>query len=452
MMTGKRASLRVFSHSSCRSLVAAITITVALFSLMPLATCASNRGRFEGVVVSAIPFMGPPRYFLNVSQSGLIRLLAPQEIPIASMVGWRVVVEGSMETQGKRVIQASSIRPVSPTAASATKRLPSIMMLASFSDLAPSKTRTELNNMAVQGQGYYSEVSYGKARVTGKVVTDWEQMPNNECYYGEDDDDSWELVRDAVNAFDGEVNFGKHNYVVVTHAGNGEEASGVQCDIWSVRWQGLLIWTNDFIIVTHGAIVPETEPSPKSPLGAWVHEYGHELGLPDLYLRSGGDLVGPWDLMAGGSWNGDGATPAHPSAYCKIFEGWIASTQITIVNAGSKSTVTIGALESSSGKLVVKLPLADGKYYLIEYRRKIGYDAALPDEGIVITLVDPSKASGQGIVTVIDRNPGTSTLDDAAFRTGESYNNPSATIAVSVISTSASSAVILVDRTQQNPT
>jgi len=445
MITG--ASLRVFSSSSHRSSLAAITIAVAFFSLMPLATCASNQERFEGVVVSATPFMGPPRYFLNISRSGLIRLLVPQKIPMASIVGWRVVVEGSMETQGRPVIQASSIRPVSPTAASATK-LPSIMMLASFSDLAPSKTRTELNNMAVQAQGYYSEVSYGKVKVTGRVVTDWKQMPNNWCYYGQDDDDSWMLIEDAVHAFDGEVNFGKHNYVVVTHAGNGEEASPEQCDIHSVQWDGLLIWTNDFILVTHGAIIPETEPSPYSPFGVWVHEYGHELGLPDLY--KGGDPVGPWDLMASGNWNGYGATPAHPSAYCKIRKGWIGSTQITIVNAGSKSTVTIGTFESSSsGKLVVKLPLADGKYYLIEYRRKIGYDAALPDAGTVITLVDPSKVYvEEGLVTVMDRNPGTSTLDDAAFRTGESYNNPSTGIVVSVVSTSASSAVILVDRTQ----
>ncbi len=54
-------------------------------------------------------------------------------------------------------------------------------------------------------------------------------------------------------------------------------------------------------------------------LGVSAHELGHLLfGFPDLYdtdYTSAG--TGNWCLMAGGSWNAGGDTPAHPSAWCK---------------------------------------------------------------------------------------------------------------------------------------
>ena len=42
-------------------------------------------------------------------------------------------------------------------------------------------------------------------------------------------------------------------------------------------------------------------------VGVFTHEYGHDLGLPDLYDTSGGENgTGFWTLMSSGSWMGDG--------------------------------------------------------------------------------------------------------------------------------------------------
>ena len=57
-------------------------------------------------------------------------------------------------------------------------------------------------------------------------------------------------------------------------------------------------------------------------IGVFCHEYGHALGLPDLYdttIASQG--VGKWSLMGAGTWNGvkrAGDCPAHLDAWSKI--------------------------------------------------------------------------------------------------------------------------------------
>ena len=69
-------------------------------------------------------------------------------------------------------------------------------------------------------------------------------------------------------------------------------------------------------------------------MGVYAHEFGHILGLPDLYDRDDSDGssagLGEWCLMASGSWLGwAGDTPSHMSTWCKIQMGWIEPTTLT---------------------------------------------------------------------------------------------------------------------------
>ena len=66
-------------------------------------------------------------------------------------------------------------------------------------------------------------------------------------------------------------------------------------------------------------------------IGVCAHELGHLLfGFPDLYdTDDSSEGVGNWCLMGGGSWNGNGDIPAHPSAWCKIQQGWASEVNVT---------------------------------------------------------------------------------------------------------------------------
>ena len=61
----------------------------------------------------------------------------------------------------------------------------------------------------------------------------------------------------------------------------------------------------------------------------FAHEFGHDLGLPDLYDTAGGDNgTGFWTLMSGGSWlnhgtDSIGTTPGYMGAWEKLQLGWL---------------------------------------------------------------------------------------------------------------------------------
>jgi len=71
-----------------------------------------------------------------------------------------------------------------------------------------------------------------------------------------------------------------------------------------------------------------TEPE-NGGLGVFAHEFGHDLGLPDLYDTNGGDnSTAFWTLMSGGSWlnhgtDSIGTTPGYMGPWEKLQLGWL---------------------------------------------------------------------------------------------------------------------------------
>ena len=67
-------------------------------------------------------------------------------------------------------------------------------------------------------------------------------------------------------------------------------------------------------------------------IGVISHEFGHALGLPDLYdIDYSSSGIGRWGVMSGGSWGGNGGSPWYPvhfSAWCKTTLGWVEPTVI----------------------------------------------------------------------------------------------------------------------------
>ncbi|NJD77098.1 MAG: M6 family metalloprotease domain-containing protein [Candidatus Methanoperedens sp.] len=260
---------------------------------------------------------------------------------------------------------------------------------------------------------YYKEVSYGKMNINGTIAgSKWYSSSYDMAYYGKDlngridNDASYGLICEAVSLASADTDYSQYDSngdgyidsILVIHAGNGQESSNNGDDIWSVYWPGDLCGTSTFngMKVNNGIVAAES-----SPLGIFAHEFGHNLGLPDLYDSSGGSYgVGYWDIMGFGGWLDGGNTPGHLSAWSKYFLGWVNPIKVktTLLNKQidqSERKDNIYKLLDNPGDSPGNLDWdakgnGKGEYFLIENRRKTGYDAYLPGEGLLIWHINQS--------------------------------------------------------------
>ncbi len=291
-----------------------------------------------------------------------------------------------------------------------------IVILVEFEDIKHSVTGEIIYNRVFKEMAdYYNEVSYGLVSISGDI-TNWNTLPAPYSSYA--DLDSWEnwsiklkLIRDAIKAADKDIDFRKYKYVFVVHPAPVR---------WA--WGGLKpnILTDDNVVVNNVSILSE-----RHKWWTFAHEFGHNLGLPDLYdhakAKEGtrdwnivAHYTGRWCLM---SWD----LGQHMCGWAKMKLGWISSERIKSIWLGQVESIIIAPLEQITKEIqLIRIfvgapPYPTPQYYLIEVRQRIGFDSKLPDSGVLITLIDETKRTGMGIVSVLDSSPVTSYLDDAPF-------------------------------------
>ncbi|MCG9729057.1 immune inhibitor A [Shewanella sp. Isolate13] len=205
------------------------------------------------------------------------------------------------------------------------------------------------------GYQYYQAESGGSFFFTGDVKG-WYRAANNAAVYGGNDPDDYDndrgvsdLVKEAITAavadmseaelasYDIEDPFDLNNngvtneadgiidHVMIFHSSIGEEAGGGMLGadaIWSHRSfvdGGIYTLPGTEVKLSGYTIQPID-----AALGVCVHEFGHDLGLPDEYDTTQlgkGSPVGFWSVMAGGSWAGSlaGSLPTGFSPYARSY-------------------------------------------------------------------------------------------------------------------------------------
>jgi immune inhibitor A len=131
-----------------------------------------------------------------------------------------------------------------------------------------------------------------------------------------------------------------------------------------------------------------TEPE-DGRVGVFAHEFGHVLGMPDLYdtsYRSEG--VGQWCLMSGGSWGGGGLKPTRLSCWCLSKLGWIKP------RAAKTARYTLDPLaKDAKDCLWVWTGGRSGpEYFLLENRQATGRDVSLPGSGLAVWHIDEARS------------------------------------------------------------
>jgi len=327
-----------------------------------------------------------------------------------------------------------------------------LVIAVTFSDVNYTLSIAQLSkNYFGTLSAYYHEISYGKLTVVGEVHG-WYKLPYPKEHYGRDckginDPDcsgvnqSWQIAEDAVPLAEKDVDFTKFDYFVFIHSGKGQETSLVPDDIWSVTYLGASVETSS-ITLTRFNIVPELEEPPNVPNGVWCVEFAHNLGIPDLYNTANGPnngkpILGPWELMDKGSWNGDppGSLPAHMTAWPKIQLGFISGSMLSTVDSTGSFTITLDPTEIASNKVhAIKIPIGNmmnsTQYYLVEVREQIGFDSALPAEGVLITYVNESATIGK--VHVVNSDPSIADLTDAVWRLHQTFSDMQHNLTITV--------------------
>ncbi|MEW5926890.1 MAG: M6 family metalloprotease domain-containing protein [Gemmatimonadota bacterium] len=243
---------------------------------------------------------------------------------------------------------------------------------------------------------YFAEVSNGLVDIVGQVVGPY-RMPRTLAEYANgrsgmstDEPNARTMARHAAEAANRDVDFAPYDNdgngfvdaFVVVHAGAGAEQTGSGGDIWSHKW----VLANGEYNADGTRIYAYLTVPEDARIGVCCHELGHLLfGWPDLYdTDSSSEGLGNWCLMAGGSWNGNGDCPAHPSAWCKAQQGWVR-----VVNQTANGSLSVGSVGTSNTVYRLWKDGAPGReYFLVENRQRQRYDRLLPGDGLLVYHVD----------------------------------------------------------------
>jgi immune inhibitor A len=257
---------------------------------------------------------------------------------------------------------------------------------------------------------YYRAVSQYDA-VNGKgidvqgEVFGWFTLPNNSAYYANDNSGLGDYPRNmqkmaehaVMAALNGGLtisgydifNDGQVTALFIIHAGRGAEETGSRNDIWSAKWAipGQGIQLNANTRAQTFLTVPED-----CKVGVCAHEWGHlaarwadyyDTGEEENFVSNG---LGNYCLMASGSWANQGLTPVFPNGMLRMFHNWV---DVEVINA-PKNNVAVKSSAEGGGVVVIHNPATMNakQYILVEYKRKIGQEKYLPDQGLAVYVVD----------------------------------------------------------------
>lgn len=271
---------------------------------------------------------------------------------------------------------------------------------------------------------YFRASSYGHFSPHFDVVGPY-TLPKNMDYYGANDSDGddkfpVDMIMDAcLLAYNDGVDFSEYDTdddgyvdnVFVYYAGHNEAEGASANTVWPHRWvvypgynyKGDISPYFNGVKVFDYACTSELRGRSGSNIcgiGTFCHEFGHVLGLPDYYHTTANKAtLDYWSIMDAGSYSNSGKTPPLASAFDRFYLGWLIPEELKLPvekellplsqnkNEGQSTEKQAYLLSEISHNLQGNNP--DPKeFFIMEYRKKTGWDAYLPAEGLLFWHID----------------------------------------------------------------
>jgi hypothetical protein len=249
-------------------------------------------------------------------------------------------------------------------------------------------------------ENYFHRVSNGIVTITGSVVSQKIILPKLMAEYyspttGTDNRKLAELAVDSWHIADSlhpEIDFSKYDAFVIFHAGAGRDIdllSSLGYNPTPYDIPSLYLDSTAFVAalgqpsfnglvsgyIKNTIILPETEsrdlPAVQLSInGLFAASVGSYLGLPDLFNTSNGQSgIGQFGLMDGaGIFAYNGLFPPEPSAWEKIYLGWIAP--IPVRSSTAHLVLPAVGLSDVVEDTVYQIPISSLEYLLVENRNR----------------------------------------------------------------------------------
>ena len=300
------------------------------------------------------------------------------------------------------VLVAALLSPASASFAAPEPAPPSLRVLFLRVDFPDRPSTRSADTLAGPGRDglldrfadYWAEASSGRFHIEPMLARGVFRLPEPRTSYS---GATRKLVRAAIEAATRPRSASREaiaafrpEAVVVLFAGPGSE-SELKPRTTGSPWSEAIRGGDPFDVagrqLDRVMVVGEDPLNGLSPFGVLAHEFGHLLGLPELYAPSHEHVgIGVWGLMGEGTWVGRGDRPPHPCAWSKLRLGWVDPILVE-----RDRHVRLDAVERVPR--VVKILAREGhpeEYFLVENRRKIGADGRVPGEGLLVWHVDDS--------------------------------------------------------------
>ena len=365
-----------------------------------------------------------PKVMKNIhKEMRAARAISAQEARLASVMGLAPagvtnvigfndgIIYPPGEAPAPAPARARSLGPALALAPQPVRKLHALALLVDFSDNKGTRPAADFQKMLFDAANpssmtsYYKTISNGALQVSGDVKG-YVRAPKPYTFYTNGQSGTGNtfprntpgLLQDALTVFcsnnslapfdtDGD---GFVDGIFLIHAGGGAEAEPNPTKrknmIWSHKWTLPTPFSNSGVKVFAYSTEPED-----GKVGVFCHEFGHVLGLPDLYDTSNrSEGVGDWCLMGGGSWGGGGNNPTRMSCWCLARLGWAKPKVLT---GTKKLSIPTLAADKTACYRAWKGGASGPEYFLIENRQATDMDKALPGSGLALWHVDERQSN-----------------------------------------------------------